>query len=77
MIDSIILSIVSGIILLCYKCFDNNKNMERHFHQHEILKYYALQFAVIVLSFSLFFNGRYVASIFVKKIWNRLIRNYS
>ena len=71
MIDSIILSIVSGLILIFYKWFDSNKNMERHFHQHEILKYYALQFAVIILSFSVFFNGRYIAGIFLKKLWNK------
>ena len=72
MIDSIILSIVSGVILLGYKWFDSNKNMERHFHQHEKIKYYALQFAVIILTFSVFFNGRYVAGMVIKKIWKRL-----
>lgn len=72
MIDSIILSIVSGLILICYKWFDSNKNMERHFHQNELMKYYALQFAVIILTFSVVFNGRYVAGIFLKKIWKKL-----
>lgn len=66
MIESVILTSVAGVILLGYKVFDPNKNMERHFHQNARTKYYALQFSIIVLSLSVIFNGRYIAGLILK-----------
>lgn len=70
--DSIILSITSGIFLLAYKLYDSNKDMERHLHENDLHLYYLLQFAILVLTFSFFFNGRYIAIELFKTLWRRL-----
>lgn len=69
MIESIILTIVAGVFLLGYKIYDPNKNMERHFHKHERIKYYALQLAVVILTFTAMFHGRHVLFFGFKWIW--------
>ena len=73
MIQSIILTIVAGSILLGYKVYDPNKDMERHFHKHEIHNYYLLQFAVVVLSFAFFFHARHVVVHILKTIWKKFV----
>lgn len=73
MIDSIVLTSVAGVILFGYKLFDPNKNMERHFHQNSRFKYYALQFAIIVLTLSVVFHGRHVAGTILKKGYKLLV----
>jgi len=72
MIESVILTVTAGIVLLGYKLYDSNKDMERHFHKHAIHNYYLLQFAVIVLSFSFFFHGRKIVMDILKFGWKRI-----
>lgn len=69
--DSIILSVTSGVFLLAYKIYDSNKDMERHLHDTDLHLYYLLQFAILVLTFSFFFNGRYIIFEILKRIWNK------
>jgi len=72
MIESIILTVLSGVSLLLYKLYDPNKDMQRHFHQNEKAKYYLLQFAVISLTLSLMFHGRHVVWFCLKHVWNKI-----
>jgi len=69
MIDSLILTLISGAFLGGYKWFDSDKDMERFYHKNSIHNYYLLKFAVIVLSFCFFFHGRHVAVNLVKMGW--------
>lgn len=61
MIESIALSIISGIILLIYtQIIDPFRDIERYFHRHKKESYYMLQLALTTLFLAFVFNAKYV-----------------
>ena len=72
--DSIILTIVSGLALGAYYLVDPNKDMERHLHKNETKKYYVLQLASAILLLSFAFNSKFLIVKFGKAIYTAGIR---
>lgn len=62
LIDSIIIAIVCGTCLLCYKCIDPTKDIERFYHSHNKLLYHIHVFAYTVLILAFAYNAKYLIS---------------
>jgi len=75
--ESIILTIVSGIAISAYYLIDPNKDMERHLHMHERKKYYVLQLASTILLLTFAFNSRFLVVKFGKAIYTAGIHHLS
>ena len=73
--ESIIIACISGLFLLGYKWFDPNKDMERHFHASNKVKYYLLQLAVAILTLSVIFHGRHCVWWIMKSGWKIVQKN--
>ena len=69
--DSIVIVIASAIPIAVYKFVDPNKDIERHYHRHEPIKYYLLQFAISILIMSFAFNARYIVFMPLKYLYKK------
>jgi len=72
MIDSIIITIVCGACIFCYKRIDPTKDVERFYHVHNKMLYYLHVFAYTVLLLAFAYNARYLLA----QGWTRLTRRY-
>lgn len=69
MLGSIIIVIITGFVILLYYLLDKNRDMERHFHQHDKPKYYLLLIASAVIFLSFSFNLKHIVVNILKRIY--------
>lgn len=68
MIDSIILTVVPGILIMCFKLYDPDKHIESFYMYNDVKKYYLLQLALGILTISCIVHGRHLVSMVFQMI---------
>ena len=58
--DNLLLTIVSGIILLIYNYINDNKKLERYWIKHSKIVYDGITYAIVILKISMAFNLKFI-----------------